>query len=246
MEEKNSFKAEFFEVLYQSEGSSFWFRARNRLVIWLMKKYSPRFQQFLEIGCGTGYVLNGIKKKFPEAHYTGSEYFAEGLGYAKMRMPDVNLIQLDAKNMDDKEKYDAIGIFDVLEHIDEDETVLRNIYNGLTSTGKLYITVPQHKFMWSSIDVSACHERRYTQKELKNKMIEAGFDVKYMSGFVSLLFPAMWLSRKTQQEEDMAEIKINKIIDKLFSFIMYIEYLMMQCGVRFKFGGSIIAVGVKK
>lgn len=244
---KKSFDKDFFETLYKSEDQSFWFRSRNKIIIWLLNKYYAGFENFIEIGCGTGYVLNGIKKEFPKAKYTGSEYFMEGIKFAEMRMPDVNFIQLDAKNMNENRVYDVVGIFDVLEHIDDDELVLRNIHNSLSDDGMVLITVPQHMCLWSNADVQACHERRYTQNELKNKMKAAGFEINYISGFVSLLFPLMWLSRKnTKSDEGIeTELEMNKYLNKLLLVVMNIERVLLKLGVKFKFGGSIIAIGRK-
>lgn len=241
-----SFDVDDFETLYKYEDKSFWFRSRNNLIISLLKRYAKKIDNFLEIGCGTGYVISGVKKHFPEAQYMGSDYYEEGLFFAKKRLPDVKFIQLDAKNIPYKETFDVVGIFDVLEHIDDDALTLKNIIECLTPNGVMIITVPQHKFMWSNADVAACHQRRYTQNELSKKMTKAGFDVKYMSGFVSLLFPTMWLSRKlSKNESGEVELDINPIINSTFSLIMKIEFIMMKLGIKFKFGGSIIAIGVK-
>ena len=76
------FKAEYFAHLATLEAESFWFRARNSLIVWALRNYFPKFSSFLEVGCGPGSVLSGISKAFPSAKVVGSEVLSEGLAFA--------------------------------------------------------------------------------------------------------------------------------------------------------------------
>jgi len=60
------FEAHFFEELFKVESESFWFRSRNRPILWAKKKYFSNAKKFLKIGCGTGFVLSAIEKTFPQ------------------------------------------------------------------------------------------------------------------------------------------------------------------------------------
>src|SRR6185437_14824794 len=71
--EDSGFKANFFPELAVLEGRNFWFPARNKLIRWALKKYFPRNSSFLEIGCGTGFVLAGIRQYQPAIRLAGSE-----------------------------------------------------------------------------------------------------------------------------------------------------------------------------
>lgn len=239
------FNKECFKNLYKDEGTSFWFNSRNKLIIWITKKYFYNFSNFLEIGCGTGYVLRGIKRVFPNRNYLGSELFLEGLNYAKKRLPDVDFFQLDATNLNMPNKFDIIGAFDVLEHIEKDELILKNMYISVKRGGGIILTVPQHQFLWSQTDVIACHVRRYSKKDLINKIRNSGFNVVYVSSFVSLLMPFMIVSRKINFKPT-CELKINPVIDYIFRLIMLIERFFICIGIRFPFGGSLIVVAKKE
>lgn len=240
------FNPESYEVLFSKEEKSFWFRSRNKLIILLMKKYFPNFTSFMEVGCGTGYVLNGIKKAFPNRVYFGTELYEEGLLYARLRLPNVEFEQFDVVKMNLNRTFDVVGAFDVLEHISEDEIALMNISKAIgNSHGGVILTVPQHAFLWSDTDVSACHVRRYSKKELVSKLEATGFECLCVTGFVSLLMPAMWLSRKGNKKTNDG-LSINSVLDITFEMIMAIERCLIRCGVRFPFGGSLIAIGVKK
>ncbi len=114
------FKSSYFSDLARLEEANFWFQSRNQLILWALEEYCQNFQSFLEIGCGTGYVLSGVSKLFPHSTLQGSEIFIAGLGFAAARLPTVNLMQMDARDIPFQEEFDVIGAFDVLEHIEED------------------------------------------------------------------------------------------------------------------------------
>jgi hypothetical protein len=79
----DGFPAESFEGLAGGgEAGSFWFRVRNSLIVWALRKYFPGFQSLLEVGCGTGFVLSGIANAFPDARVAGSEIYTAGLAFA--------------------------------------------------------------------------------------------------------------------------------------------------------------------
>jgi trans-aconitate methyltransferase len=160
------FKNHYFKELVDLEASNFWFCARNKIILWAIYKHSSKFKNFLEIGCGTGFVISAIAKRFPNSKITGSEYLEEGLIYARQRMPTINFLQIDARKIPYQSEFDTLGIFDVLEHIQDDELVLEQMHKALKPGGILYITVPQHRWLWSLFDDYACHVRRYSNAEL--------------------------------------------------------------------------------
>jgi len=245
--EKIGFRTEMFEALFEAEAKSFWFRSRNRLVIWSLAKYFSNASSMLEVGCGTGFVLDGISKALPHVQLAGSELYAEGLQFAQKRLPGVNFKQLDARNLPFSEAYDVIGAFDVLEHIEEDELVLRQLFKACRKG--IVITVPQHDFLWSAVDELACHKRRYSAQEIKNKVERAGFRVVRMTSFVSILLPLMFISRmKTKNPEKVvgSEFNLPKVVDRLFEAIINFECRLVAAGVTWPFGGSLLVVAEKK
>lgn len=90
------FKQDSFEALYELEAGHFWFKYRNRLIIWLLKKYFSDCSNYLELGCGTGFVLSGIVNNFPSLKAIGTDISAVGLEYAAKRLPAVEMVQMDA------------------------------------------------------------------------------------------------------------------------------------------------------
>lgn len=127
-----------FDLLADVEAGNWWFRSRNRILLWVLKKHVGRFESFLEVGCGTGFVLMAVRKTYPDTELYGSEYFEEGLIHARQRVPSANFAKLDARKMLDCERYKVIGAFDVIEHINEDDIVLSNLSRALKPGGHCY------------------------------------------------------------------------------------------------------------
>src|SRR5262245_52179819 len=94
-EVNDGFRSEDFVHLAQLESKNFWFRSRNRLIAWALRRYHPAARSFLEIGCGTGFVLHSIQEARPGLSLSGSEVHARGLHFAQQRLrPDVFLFQM--------------------------------------------------------------------------------------------------------------------------------------------------------
>lgn len=245
--DRSPFPSSSFGQLAQAESGHWWFRMRNQVLIWALRKKVGAFDNLLEIGCGTGYVLEGIGRTWPQTELHGSEYFEEGLAYARERLPSAQLRQLDATLLDETDRYDIVGAFDVLEHIEQDQKVLHNLARAIRPGGSLVLTVPQHDWLWSQVDEYACHVRRYSRAELQDKVQKAGLQVSYVSSFVSLLVPLMWVSRKraSKQHDPMSEFKIPRWLNWGLETVMKIELLLIKSGVRFPVGGSLLMVATK-
>ena len=116
------------------------------------------------------------------------------------------------------------------------------------------LTVPAHQSLWSYFDEAAFHCRRYAPDELRRKLIDAGFEVEFLSQFMASLFPVIWLVRKARglarqnQEKTSAkqladkEFQIVPILNSLLAMILNLEVRWLSAGRRLPIGTSIIAV----
>lgn len=236
------FKEESFSHLAVLEASNFWFRARNELIIWALRRYFPRMNSFLEVGCGTGYVLSGVTTAFPQARLVGSEIFVAGLGHAAERIPGAELVQMDARRIPYVEEFDVVAALDVIEHIAEDEQVLDQLYRATKPNGGAIISVPQHMWLWSKADEYACHERRYATGELDRKIRAAGFSIVRSTSFVSLLLPLMFASRLAARNasdyDPRGEFEIAPVINSSLERVLAFERAIIRAGANFPVGGS--------
>jgi SAM-dependent methyltransferase len=182
---------------------------------------------------------------------SASEIDSAGLPFVRHKVGRAEIFQMDARHIPFREQFDVIGAFDVIEHIEEDEEVLNQIYNACKPGGGVIITVPQHPFLWSAVDVYSCHKRRYTKNELIAKIERAGFEIVDTTSFVSFLFPLMLLSRlKTKSKKEnfdpIREWSLPGFLGRILEGVMDVERISIRAGLRFPAGGSLLCVGKKK
>lgn len=244
------FDPDTFDELHSLEELSFWFRSRNELISWAIGQYFPSARSFLEIGCGTGFVLANIEANHPELSCAGSEIHSSGLEFAKTRVSQAELWQMDARQIPFVEEFGLIGAFDVLEHISEDVTALDQIYQAVRPGGGVLLTVPQHPWLWSEADEQAHHQRRYTRNDLQEKLMATGFEVARITSFVSLLLPIMAASRLKNKllgskTPVAGEMRLPGFLDTTLESIMRFEKRLIRSGVNFPFGGSLLVAASK-
>jgi len=237
--------------VFQLESRNYWFRSRNRLLTRALGSYFPGVHRLLEIGCGTGFVLSGFQAAFPHLVLSGSELFGEGLVFADQRMPDVTLLQMDARRIPYEREFDVIGAFDVIEHIEDDELVLSQMFRATKPGGGIIITVPQHQFLWSVVDEHAFHKRRYSWKDLVSKVERAGFHVIRTTSFVSLLLPLLLVSRRRRHmtranHNPLAEYNIGRTLNTALERVLGMERFAIKRGVSFRAGGSLLLAAVRE
>ena len=245
---RSGYDPEHFARLFELEEQSFWFRGRSDLINWALDKHFPGSSSYLEIGCGTGYVINRVRQIHPDWRLVGTELFEEGLAKARIRMPSgVELSQLDATKMPYDAECDVVGAFDVIEHIDDAAAVLTGMYAAVKPGGGLLVTVPQHKWLWSEADVAAHHVKRYTRRELRQEITAAGFRVERVASFVSLLLPGMMASRLLKKDTGNVEEELDMAapVNAVCYAAMRIEAALVKAGVNFPAGGSLLAVARK-
>jgi SAM-dependent methyltransferase len=245
------FELTAFDGLPEVEEESFWFRGRNRLIVWALRHHFADARTFLEAGCGTGFVLKGVHEAFPHLELTGTDLFAEGVEAARRRLPDVRLLEADVRELPFASEFDVVGAFDVLEHVDRDDLALASMFRAVRAGGGVLLTVPQHPWLWSAADDFGKHVRRYTRLELTTKVRAAGFDVERVTSFVSLLLPLMAAARVrhrrlTPSYDPLAEFRRTQALTRPLERVLDLERLLIACGASLPVGGSLLVVGRRR
>jgi SAM-dependent methyltransferase len=246
----------FFQQLAKVEDRHFWFRARNRLIFGITRKLTSGLNpgyRVLEVGCGTGNVLKVLRQACPDGNVVGLELWLDGLRFAQQRS-DGPLVQGDVRNSPFGKPFELIGMFDVLEHIPEEVETLVALREALAPGGRLMLTVPAHQYLWSYFDAAAHHCRRYSASQIRDRLTQAGFQVEFLSEFMTCIFPMVWLFRKVgnrrQGTEDartlaMKEFRVLPVINGLLTALLKLETLWLNRGWRLPIGTSLIVVARK-
>jgi len=245
-----------FDLTDKNAESSFWVNSRNRLFKSIVQRHMVAIgkTKFLDIGCGTGDFIGQIVQN-ENLEITGSEIYLKGLLYAKKNLPSVDFVQFDVTQGRIGEQFHIITAFDVIEHIENDNSALSNISQMLNKDGVLIISVPQHMFLWSQLDEIVKHKRRYSRRELVAKLRASGFDIDYVTSFLFILFPLMLISRLFDRGGDQLSsdeqglekrVKFSSILNATFDFFMRIDEGLIKLGVSLPFGGTLIVIAKKR
>lgn len=147
---------------------------RRDRVLRLLRRKKPK--NLLEIGCGVGALLYDL-------NLLGISCTAlEGSHNALSKAASVNTKKVDfyrAPLNDWKSKYDCVCAFEVLEHIEDDFSALKEWVSWLDENGILVLSVPAHENKWSATDDWAGHVRRYEKSGLIDLMTRVGLSVEH-------------------------------------------------------------------
>lgn len=233
-----------FDRMAELDQEHWWYVARREILAEVINRYgntcSPA--RVLEIGCGTGHNLAMLAQfgalDACELDDEARELASRRLGrpVRESRLPDLSAFQ--------PASYDIIALLDVLEHVPEDEAALEAIKQLLKPGGKLLLTVPANKWMWSGHDVAHHHFRRYSRSDLKRLVRRSGFQIRLLSYFNTLLFPPIAfiraiskLLKRVEADDALPSRNINKLLQKIF----VLEKSLVG-RLRMPFGVSLIAV----
>ena len=177
-------------------GSHWWWVARRKVLRRLLNRFLGRSskRKILEVGCSTGSNLRMLQD-FGTVH--AMEIHQPSVEYCRMRFPGIRIY--DGGIPDPlRDSYDVICLFDVLEHIEDEDGALEWIDDHLAPGGIVLVTVPAFDFLWSRHDELAHHFRRYTKPALES-LLRRRFEVIYASYFNTHLFPAIAAVRLIQR-----------------------------------------------
>ena len=240
------------EACLQIEDRSFWFRHRNRCIASVVHRFQPQ-GVLLDIGGGNGYVSKGLIEAGIDCALV--EPGIDGALAARARGVDpVICARLEDIGMADS-SVDAAGMFDVLEHIEDEAGALEEVRALLRPGGLLFLTVPAYAFLYSAEDVAAGHFRRYTLRTLNRALMGSGFTPAYSTYMFSPLPPAVLLLRtlpsalrlrkptdaQLPATEHVREGLTARVVDRLLG----IEAQRIDAGGTIAFGTSCLAVCIK-
>jgi SAM-dependent methyltransferase len=208
---------------------------------------------FLDVGGGNGYVAKALIAAGVDCVLI--EPGVDGALAARARAVDpVICARLEDVNLPSGCAA-SVGLFDVLEHIEDEAACLKLIHSLLEPSGRLFVTVPSYQFLYSSEDHAAGHFRRYSIPRLRRVLAKNNFRIEFSSYFFTPLPPLIFLSRTIPTRLGMRyaekpEIACSKhtpggpsawVMDRMLD----LELRRLRAGKRCPLGGSCLCVAVK-
>lgn len=238
----------------QVEDNSFWFKHRNKCITTLVEKHASG-KIFWDIGGGNGFVAKGLQTAgvstiLIEPGELGAQ--------TASRRGVKNVICATFENAGlNNQVIEAAGLFDVLEHIENDLEFLKSLNKSMAKDGMIFITVPAYQALWSKDDDYAGHYRRYTTKQLNNTLDKAGFDPVFDTYIFSVLVLPVFLLRTipsklgigkdpSSKEKIQSDHQAEGLASKVLTTIWNNELNKLQNGKRISFGGSCLVVARKR
>ena len=234
------------------EDSSWWFQHRNRFLLEVMRRFPPQ-TPLVDVGGGNGVVAAALQRA--GIRTTVVEPGVAGVQRARERGLDAKLATLETAGLAPN-SVGAIGLFDVLEHIDDADAFLRTARSLLRPGGRLYLTVPAYGALWSAEDVYAHHFRRYTRGGMRRALDRAGFGVELMTYMFAFLPLPILLARSIPYRLGRARpftpdnVRADHegragIVRALLDRILALELGTFRRLGALPFGGSVVAVAKK-
>tara|TARA_R110002049_G_scaffold134756_4_gene294293 strand:- start:4125 stop:4865 length:741 start_codon:yes stop_codon:yes gene_type:complete len=235
-----TFSDQQFELCYP-EGIQFhwWNIARNRLLANILKRESGENSVFLEVGCGRGPVVKGLREYGLNVH--GVE-LAEVQPIAGMQsFVDVGVDACDL-SPERRSKVTGLLLLDVIEHLPEPELFLKKLVASFPNLSVVIVTVPTRQEIWSNFDDFYGHYRRYTLDMLYDLARQLNWTTKRAAYFFRLpylplrMMSALGIERDTQMN---APGRAMRPMHRLVSSLCHLEEAIMPQQVR---GTSAYAV----
>lgn len=237
-----------YEIEAQVEATHWWFVVRRRLFESIIHSLElAKDASILDIGTSTGTNLRMLRDS-GYVNVRGLDMHEEAIRWCASK----GLGQVDQGDIcnipSESNVYDLVMATDIIEHVDDDLQALREVLRVLKPGAKALITVPAFQSLWGLQDTVSHHKRRYSRKNLIEKLTHSGMKVEQCFYFNYLLFVPIWIARqairvfkpKIYSENELNSPLINRLLVWLFS----LDVLTAR-KLKPPFGVSILAVIAK-
>lgn len=240
-----------YEKNYELENRYWWYVSRRHVFDKILSNFfvgSPE-KKILDIGCGSGGAIPMLQK---HGRVFGLDIAPQALEFCRSKgFRNVALMKGFYNTGYQDRSVDLVTLFDVLEHFEDDECALREAHRVLKGNGCILISVPAFGFLWSDLDDANHHFRRYTKKELEEKLQRGGFEVVKSSYlFFFLFFPVFFyklfgMSKRKRQNPKFRYQEFPPLINWALTLPSRIEAFLLNV-ISFPFGSTLMVFARKE
>jgi len=195
------------------------FSVAPRFNRWMADTIRPYVRQrVLEIGAGMGNLTRQLARG--RERYVSTDIDAEHLSRLRVRLRhylNVEACVCDLTRPDDfvslADTVDTVICLNVLEHVEDDLGGLRNMYSALSPGGHAIILVPCGQEIYGQLDVILGHFRRYSTSQLRDRLVQAGFEVERVLEFNRVSRLGWYVTGKLFKRSRISRIQL-KIFDR--------------------------------
>jgi len=234
------FDSETEDIVYQTLQKMKKLRRYNQ---WIFSIFHPFLgRRVLEIGSGIGNITKFLlDRDLVIATDVEPQYLVLLKNtFMKYRKFLIEHLDISGTEMERYRPYhiDSVICFNVLEHIEQDEKALKNIFLLLEPKGRLLLLVPSHPWLYGGLDQHLGHHRRYGKKELKNKLEATGFKVIFLQYFNRIGILGWFLNSKILKRKRLPsfQLRIYNLLVPLFK---------LEKILPLPFGTSLLVVAEK-
>ncbi len=237
----DAFDSEKAVLLTSNDTTHWWFRSKATFVSLLIRRFAPTDGWLVDIGAGPGGVTAMLG--WAPGRTIALERNVELVQETKRR----NAVQAVAGNASQLPFADAtvdvVCLLDVIEHLSDPVSTIREAARILTNDGSLIINVPAHPRLWSSADEVLGHAKRYTRKSLSAELEQGGCRIVWSSHVFSWLVLPVWFRRRTQPsgEPQLGLDVSSSFIDRIAMLLTRIEWFVAS-HVPLALGTSVLCV----
>jgi len=241
---------EEYDRLRRVEDRMWWFAAVHANLITLYRQAMPHLPttaRLLDAGCGTGGFLARLVREMPETLAIGVDADKTACHWtAEKSARPVCAGSVNALPFADG-SFATIVSVDVLCHRQVDETqALGQFHRCLAAGGILILNLPAYRWLMSRHDAAVYNARRYTRKQVIALLRAAGFRPIFASYWNVILFPLMVMTRKLLPSHSGSDVKLQSdVVEAVCRAATALERALLRRGLRFPFGGSVLAVATK-